>query len=207
MRMATRRWPAVTAAAAVVLLAACTGPDATPAASSPAATRSAAPSATPTPTPTPTGGVQDQSDEALGIVFEDVPELTGDEADVWNWIATYEKEYWRTMTTNEVSPAFSAIGSAAVRQSMERVAEGNAKIDAKIGGTFHVEVGGVTVDGDTATGVSCDDFADATFEDENGTYTPEEAGFDEPRRKSFTLVRGASEGIWKVETVKREGTC
>lgn len=207
MGMPTRRWLAVATAASVALLAGCTGSGPAPAASSTAPPRSTAPSATPTPTPTPTGGVQDQSDTALGIVFTDVPELSGDEADVWNWIATYEKEYWRTMTTNEVSPAFSAIGSAAVQKSMAEVVRDNRDVSATIGGTFRATVGGVTVDGDTATGVACDDYTDVTFEDADGPDTPEEAGFGEPRRKRLTLLRGQAEGIWRVETVKVEGTC
>ena len=205
MRMPTRRWPVVTAAAVVVLLAGCTTPGPTPAATTPPPSSAASP--TPTPTPTPTGGVQDQSDQALGIVFDDVPQLSGDEADVWNWIATYEKEYWRTMTTNEVSPAFAALGSAAVQKSMAQVVADNREVEATIGGTFRATVGGVTVDGDSATGVACDDYADVTFEDADGPDTPEEAGFGEPRRKRLTLQRLQGEGIWRVQTVKVEGTC
>ena len=69
---------------------------------------------TASPSPSPTGIVE-SSDPDLGIVFDDVPDLTGDEAAVYNWIATYEKAYWSTLTTNQVSTDFSLLASAEVQ--------------------------------------------------------------------------------------------
>ena len=94
----------------------------------PGLTASPTVSATPTPTPTPTaeefteelGVVFDFSDPDLQLVFEDVPrELTGDAADVYNAIALWVRESWRSITTNQVSPYLYESSSAAVIESVE----------------------------------------------------------------------------------------
>lgn len=156
---------------------------------------------------TPSSDAQDMTDPDLGIVFADVPVLRGDEADVYNVIATYEKEYWRTMTTNDVSPAFSVIGSAAVQTLMSGIVDENVAVQADIGGTFQARVSDVAVSGDTAVGRACDDYAAATFTDADGPDTPAEAGFGETRLKEMTLSRVAAERRWVVETVKVLGPC
>ncbi|WP_456789189.1 hypothetical protein [Cellulomonas sp. P5_C5] len=165
--------------------------------------------AAPTPTATATataGGVKDLSDPELGIVFEDVPVLEGDAADVYNWIATYNKEYWRTLTTNSLSPAASILASAEVRARLQQIAENNAADQAVVGGVLHSRISNIVVDGDTATGTICDDYRDATFADVNGTYTPEEAGFGGTPHKTLTLTREA-EDRWIVGKSEVEGTC
>ena len=173
-----------------------------------APTASTTPEPTPTPTPTPTSEVQDLSDPDLGIVFEQVPDLTGDAAAVYNTLATYEVEYWRMMTTNQVSPAFSVLASAEIQARIQQIAATNAAIEGgTIGGVFRAQVGEVTVDGDTATSTLCDDYRDVTFADPQGTYTPEQAGFGEPRLAKLTLTRIAAESRWLIQTSETLGTC
>lgn len=193
----------VVSAACALLLAGCTSAPAGP----PGLTASPTTSTTAAPTPTEDEGVEDLSDPELGIVFEDAPELEGDAADVYNWIATYDKEYWRTMTTNEVSPAFSLLASAEVQAKMAQIAETNRNIQGTIAGVLHSRVGNIVVDGDTATGSVCDDYRDVTFADPNGSYTPAEAGFGEPRNEKVTLTRVAAEDRWIVVSSEVEGTC
>jgi len=174
---------------------------------SPTAT-TASPTATPTPKPTASAGVvMDLSDPALGIVFEKAPDVHGDAADVYNWIATFEKEAWRTITTNQVSPAMDVIASVEVKAQGQATVDGNVKNGNHFGGVIHVRVGDLSVDGDTARGTACEDFANVTFSDAGGPDTPEQAGFGQPRLMEITLARVGAENRWKVMTLKGIGTC
>ena len=167
---------------------------------SPTVAVTVSPSASPT-------GIVESSDPDLGIVFDDVPDLTGDEADVYNWIATYEKAYWSTMTTNQVSTDFSLLASAEVQARMQQIAAQNVGIAAEIGGVIRVEVREIAVDGDSARAVACVDYSEATFADPDGTYTPDEAGFGGTFRESLTLARLATEDRWMIMTTEVEATC
>ncbi|MBO0919705.1 hypothetical protein J1G42_02555 [Cellulomonas sp. zg-ZUI222] len=193
----------VTVVVGMLALAGCTSQAVEP----PGLTASPTPqaSAEATPEPTPESSTQDMSDPELGIIFDDVPTLTGDEADVWNTVATYQVEYWRTMTTNTVSPAFAVIASADVQAVMERIATNNTADAVDIGGTFRTRVSDVTVTGDTATAAVCDDYRDATFADADGPDTPETAGFGYPRRETVQLQRLGDR--WVIGTTAGEGSC
>jgi hypothetical protein len=173
------------------------------------------PTATPTPTPTPTstesriaGTIVDLSDAELGIVFDDVPDLSGDEADVHNWIATFEVEYWRMLVTNEVSPSFSVFTSPETQAEMERIAESNAADEARIGGLYRVTIGDISVDGDTAVGTTCDNYRDVTLADATGPLTLEEEGMDVPILIEITLSRHPlAAGAWTVGSMRGLGSC
>ena len=175
-------------------------------------TTESTPTATPTPTPTSTGSriagtVVDLSDAELGIVF-DVPDLSGDEADVYNWIATYEVEYWRMLVTGEVSPSFSVFASPETQAEMERIAASNAADEARIGGVYRVTIGEIRVDGDTAVGTTCDDYRDVTLADSTGPLTLEEEGMDVPILIEITLSRHPlAEGAWIVGSMRGLGSC
>jgi hypothetical protein len=196
-------------AVVVGLVAGCSASTVEPVGVTSAAT--VAPTATPAPTPTPTvaatGVVLVLSDPALGIVFEAAPALEGDAADVYNWLATYEKEYWRTLTTNVTSPAFSVIASTELTALMERIAASNANDQSRVGGVFHVSISGISVDGDVAHGTTCDSCRDVTFADAKGSQTLEENGVSQPRLLEATLARGDVDGQWIIHTQTRIGTC
>jgi hypothetical protein len=165
-------------------------------------------SATPTPTPTPTGGAQNPTDPTLGIVFAPAPDLQGDEADVYNLIAAFEHEDWSAMVTNKLSPAFVVIASAEVQAQAQAAADWGVQHGVVVGGVRHERVDSVVVNGDTATGSACRDYANATFADATRTYgTPEEAGFGQPHLMEMTLARDSASGLWKVMTLKENGTC
>ncbi len=195
------------ACAVVVLVAGCTGNDP----DLPGLTASPSPSVTPTPTPSPTsiaGTVVDLSDPELGIVFEDVPDLSGDEADVYNWVSTFEVEYWRTLTTNSVSPGFDVFASAEERAKMARFAEQNTTAGLEIAGTYRVTIDDIVVNGDTATGLACDNYADVTLARPDGPRTLADEGIEVPRLVEFTLARSdLGEGQWIVVTSDGVGSC
>lgn len=202
----SRAWWALVPAMCVALVAGCTASDPAPVASAPAAT-TPSPMQTPTPTPTPSTEVQDMSSTDLGIVFEDVPSLTGPEAEVYNLLSTYQTEYWRTMTTNAVSPAFSILASGDVQSTMKGIVKTNKDGKIALGGVFSTTITDVKVDGEKATAAICDDYAKMTVKDPNGTYTPQEVGYGVPRHKDVTVTRAGSGMTWRVQTVKVEGSC
>jgi hypothetical protein len=166
---------------------------------------------TPTPTPTPTsilGRVQDMSDPELGIVFDDVPDLAGDEADVHNWIATFEQEYWRTLITNTVSPAFDVFTSPEIQARMAEIAANNTADQSLWGGVFHVRIADIVVDGDTATGTTCDDYRQVTLEEPGGPVSVEARGDDVPIFIRVHLVRNPiGEGLWTIQSNEGLGGC
>ena len=165
------------------------------------------PSATHTPTPSPSSSAMEQSDPGLGIVFLDPPTLTGEQVDVYNWIATYDKEYWRTLTTNQVSPALAIMASAEVQTQMQQMATENANTQSQATGTFEVHIIDVTVDGDTARGSECDSFGKVTFADNTGPRTLESEGVGQPANMELTLRRGAAPHQWMIVTSTRTGSC
>lgn len=186
----------------VALVAGCTSSDPAPVA---ATTKASTPA--PSPTPTATSEVQDLSSSDLGIVFEDVPSLTGAEAEVYNLLSSYQTEYWRTMTTNAVSPSFSVLASGDVQATMKGIVKTNKAGSIDLGGVFSTTISDVAVDGEKATAAVCDDYAKMTVKDPNGTYTPAQVGYGVPRHKDVTVTRGPSGTTWMVQTVKVEGSC
>lgn len=199
--MSRGRW-ALVPALCVALVAGCTSSDAPPVASTTKAT-------TPRPTPTPTASseVQDLSSTELGIVFQDVPSLTGAEAEVYNLLSAYQTEYWRTMTTNTVSPAFAVLASGDVQATMKGIVKTNKAGSIALGGVFSTTISDVAVDGEKATAAICDDYAKMTVQDPNGTYTPDQVGYGVPRHKDVTVTRGLTGKTWMVQTVTVEGSC
>lgn len=160
--------------------------------------------AEPSPTATPDPALE-PSDPELGIVFEDVPELSGPQVDVYNAVAAYQKEYWRMMTTNTVSPGFDVLASPEIRAMMQRIATQNAEAQARTAGVFHTRISDVAVEGDSATATVCDDFRDVIPSDPNGTYTPQEVGLDNLAKQ---LVMGRSEaGTWRALDSIPAGAC
>ena len=189
---------------ALLLLTACTSGAVEP----PGLTGSPSPTATssPTPEPTPTDGIQVHDDPELGIVFEDVPDLTGDEAEVYNWVATYQKAFWQTLRTNEVADTFATFTSAEIQETMAGIAAGNTADGVTIAGTFHTRISNVVVTGDTASAVRCSDFRDATFSNAEGTFNAVEAQWDVPQRSTLELLR-LDTGIWYVNKIVDPGSC
>ena len=186
----------------VLLLTGCTSPTVEP----PALTASPTTSATPEPSPTPTDGIQIHSNTEAGILFDDVPDLTGDEAEVYNWIATYQKAFWETLRTNEVSDTFAAFTSAEVQDSLAQPASNNAAHGFRVGGTFTTWIRDIAVTGETATAVNCDDLREATFATDAGTFSAEDVGQGVPQRYRVELLRLDS-GTWYINRFVKEGTC
>lgn len=204
--MTMRHLLPVTAVAVALLVAGCSSEAAEPAGLTASPTVAPTPSPTPEPSPSPTDGIQVHSDPEVGIVFEDVPDLTGDEAEVYNWIATYQKAYWQTLRTNEVSGILATITSADMQDRLAGIASGNAAGGVSIGGTFRTRISDIVVTGDTATGVKCDDLREATFTTAQREWTPGEVGTDVPERGTVELIR-LDDGVWYINSVAEAGTC
>lgn len=169
----------------------------------------ASPTATryPTPEPTPTDGPEDLSDPEVGIVFEDIPAVTGDAADVHNWMSTFEVKSWSSTSTNVVSASLSAFTSGTVYEDIKAVIESNEAKENVMGGVLRVRIGDISVDGDTAKGTACRNYTDVTFANAGKTYTVQEAGRDQLRLMEMTLTRVSGEDRWTIQTLAWNGTC
>ena len=189
---------------ALLLLTACTSPAVEPPGLTASPTTTPTPS--PTPEPTPTDGIQVHSDPEAGIFFEEVPDLSGDEAEVYNWIATYQKAYWQTLRTNELSGTLASIASADMQATLQQIATDNAASGVRVTGTFRTRITDIVVTGDTATGVKCDDLREATFATAEHEWTPTEVGTDVPERGTVELTR-LDGGVWYINNVLEAGSC
>lgn len=187
----------------VLLLGACSAP-AEETASDP--TPTAVETATPTPTPTPTPTVE--AEPAGPEIVVDEAALEGDAKDVHGWVETFTTEVWRTLTTNEVSPAFSIPPLAAARAQMDALVATNTAAQAQVGGTLHAAISDVVVTGDDATAVVCEDYSDVTYADAEGPKSPEQLVENVRRKVTVTLVRSPQgPGIWALTGYEDAGTC
>ncbi|NKY39947.1 hypothetical protein [Cellulomonas septica] len=153
----------VTIVCAGLLLAACTTPEPEP---TPAAATSAAPSPTPTPTPTASGPI-DRSDDALGIRFEDLPDVTGDARAALDVYTLFEVEFWRSTTDGAVAGTLEAVAAPAVLDVVRTQVDGNAGFD--VGGQTSVRFLDVQADAATATIRTCNDSTGAVVTLADGT--------------------------------------
>lgn len=186
----------------VLLLGACSAPAEEAAESTPIAVEPTTP--TPTPTPTPTAEAEPTGPE---IVVADAA-LEGDAKDVHGWVETFTTEVWRTLTTNEVSPAFSIPPLAAARAQMDAMVATNTAAQAQVGGTLHAAISDVVVNGDDATAVVCEDYADVTYSDAEGPKSPEQLVTNVRRKVAVSLVRSPQGvGIWALTGYEDAGTC
>ena len=205
--MSPRTTPPALVVAALLLLTACSSPAVEP----PGLTAPPTTSSTPTPTPAPTNGIQVHSDPATGIVFQDEPTLTGDEAEVYNWVAIYQNAFWETLRTNEPSSVFTSNASTEVQETMQRIAANNAASGVTIGGTYTTWIRDIGISTDEQSGTTtalatvCDDFRQATYTVGEESFTSEEVGTHIPQRNRYELLRVGDD--WYFNRVIADGTC
>ena len=181
-----RRTTATAIAAVVVcLLTGCTDGAEEPAGLS---TVTDTPPATPepTPTPTPTGPV-DRSDEEVGIVFVDLPDVTGDALTAIDALTLYEVEEWRAMTTGVLDPSIAFFVSQEVMEIVQAQLDGNAESGWTIDGVLVTTVDIVDADAHTAHATVCRDGVDALYTNAGVTYSAGDVGLTE--RAFFNVVR------------------
>lgn len=167
-------------------------------------------SPTPEPSPTPTDGIQVHSNPETGITFADEPDLAGDEAEVYNWVAMFQNALWDTLRTNTPSTVFMTYASAEVQASMQRIASNNTASGVQIGGTYTTTISDIAITTDdagmtTATATVCDDFRQATYTTDAGTFTAEDVEQDVPQRNTYELLHTGED--WYFNRVIGAGTC
>ncbi len=91
---------------------------------------------------------------------------------------------------------------------MEEIAATNTADQSVWSGEFHVRIADIVVDGDTATGTSCDDYRQVTVSEPSGVLGPEVTGHDVPRLLRLKLTRNpVGEGLWIVQSADGVGEC
>ncbi len=189
------------------LLAGCTGGGQEPAGLS---TVTASPTTenepTPTPSPTPTGPV-DRSDEEVGIVFEDLPQVEGDALTALDTLTLYELEEQRATKTGVFDRSLAMIASSEMLELVEYQVQQNAENGWNVGGVVVSVVDIVDADAHTAHATVCRDYADVTFTKDGVTYTAAESGYSERTLDAVIMSRLDDTSPWMVLSYERTGTC
>ena len=191
--------------ACVTLLAGCAAEKADP----PGLTASPTPAARPSaPEPTPTERTAtDLSDPELGIVFDDIPDVTGAAASAHDAAAIFEAENWRSTTTGSVSPALAPFVSPELLRKVEYSVQRNAEDGWSFDGTMHITISDVVVDAATATVSVCSDYENVLFISSDGTppQTFEELGVSRFERTTTRLSTFDDGATWRPEDTTFEG--
>jgi hypothetical protein len=195
-------------AATVALVAAVSG--CTAAATEPeglaTVTATVAPTASPTPSETPVGP-RDLSDPDLGVAFTALPDVTGDAAVAVEVYQQFEVEFWRALTTNELSPSLDVLASPAAVDWVRAQVEPNTAHGWIATGTLEVALDTTEVAVDRVQLAVCTDWREVTFVNQDGTvYEGDDMGED--ARSGMTIVLLPTDGAaWRVETYELSGTC
>ena len=201
-----RRTTAIAIAAlAMALLTGCTEGGQEPAGLSTATTTPSA-SPEPIPTPTPTGPV-DRSDEAAGIVFTNLPDLTGDALSAFDTLTLYEYLVQQSTTSGVFDSSLRIIAAPDLVEDVEYQVQQNAENGWTLSGVLGTTVAILDADAYTTHATVCHDLTDLRFSQAGAEYTADELGRDV--RTFFTVVLSRFEDTspWSVESYERTGTC
>jgi hypothetical protein len=206
-----RVWAAVAIASTLAASAAGCSSDDEPVA--PASTGASTPTPTPaiaaTPTPAPSAspvadGPVDRSDKKLGIVFTDLPDVTGAKAAPIDAYTLFESDFWRATTTGKIPAEMRAFTSPGAYAIVKAQVDGNKNAGFTVAGTNRIAFLDTDSTKDTATVATCQDAADWQFTDSDGkVQSGSDAGFG---KVVVTMTLTKPEGLpWQVETVKNTG--
>ncbi len=195
----------VVGALAMSLLTGCTGGGQDPAGLS---TVTAPPSASaePTPTPTPTGPV-DRSDEAAGIVFKDLPDVTGDALKALDTLTLYELKVQQSTTSGVLDPSLQIIAAPDLVDRVAYQLQQNQEKGWTVGGVMGATVTIVDADAYTAHATVCHDLAKVTLTNAGVEYTAAETGRTDRTLHTVVMSRVDDSTPWAVESYEKTGTC
>lgn len=188
------------------LLAGCDGGGQEPAGLTTVTASPTATEPTPTPTPTPTGPV-DRSDEEVGIVFEDLPDVTGDALTALDTLTLFEVEEWRAMTTGAIDSDIAFFVAPEVVDLVQAQLDGNVEGGWTVDGVLTVTVQAIDADAHTAHATVCRDDGSALYTDASGTYTPAELDLPDALLFNAVLSRIDETSPWMLESYDGAGTC
>ena len=181
----------------VLLLTACTSEAPEPAPASTSASPTSAPTPTSTPTPTASGPM-DRSDAALGIQFENLPDVTGDARAALDVYTYFEVEFWRSTVDGKLSDAILTVADPDVVALVQAQVDGNAGLT--VGGENRIEISDIVADAATATLTTCQDTSGFLVTDADGkVWTGVELG-EQPTTVTVGLTK--EPGLpWRVVSI------
>ncbi|WP_156374042.1 hypothetical protein [Cellulomonas sp. Leaf334] len=146
----------------------------------------------------------DRSDAALGIQFENLPDVTGDARAALDLYTLFEVEFWRSTTEGAVSDLIPAVANPAVVGVVQTQVDGNASRNLKISGQTGVRILDVVADAASATITTCQDPTAALVTYEDGSVVSAgEAGAS--ALKVVAGLRKEPDLPWQVVTVENSG--
>lgn len=161
----------------------------------------------PTPSPTVEGPI-DRSDPDLGIVFTDLPDVSGDARSALDMLTLFEVEFWRALSTGAFDPSIGLIASPDVAAIVKAQVDGNVERGWTIDGVFHVTADIIEADAATARATMCEDFTDGIFTNDGVTYSADEIDLAEASLIEVTLSRSeGADGPWTVTSYAHTDQC
>lgn len=152
---------------------------------------------TPTAEPSDTGGVLDLSDDANGIFFAELPDVTGEEAAVLNAANTYNLLDWRALQANAIPAELPGTVAPPVLTYLESQVTRQVENGSHLGGEVTFTSTVVELAADVAVVETCVDQTGMTIVRADGTsMTSAEAGSPATALVTLTLAGGA--GAWAV---------
>jgi len=167
---------------------------------------------TPTPTPSPTpastavtaDGVIDRTDTDLGIVFTDLPDLTGPAIDALNTYTLFETDSWKATTTSKIPGDLAQITSGSVFDTVKTQADTNKKNGYTIDGVNRIAITDVKDTSSTkATIVTCQSDEDWAVTNKSGDIEKNLG----PVVVTATVERPAGMPAWQVSSYAVGDAC
>ncbi|WP_148076554.1 hypothetical protein [Cellulomonas sp. PhB150] len=147
----------------------------------------------------------DRSDPALGIAFEQIPDVTGPQAEAMNSLMQFQVEFWRSRTAGKVSPAIKDLATDDALAQVKDVVTTNKKDGWTTGGKVTSTYGKLSGSQRLVVVDLCSDERQATYT-RGGTVT---SGADLPtaRQKVRAEVAVQPTGAWAVQTYRPGASC
>lgn len=174
------------------------------------------PTVTPAPTPTPTptedpspepgaDGPMDRSDTDLGIVFHDLPAVSGDARAALDVLTLFQVEFWRALSSGEIDPLMSTLAAPEVVSVVQAQLDGNASGGWTLLGPVSVTPSIDEATEHVAVGSVCLDYSEGLFVNDGITHTAAEVEMDEGLLADTELAKDS--GRWVVTGWEATGTC
>lgn len=170
----------------------------------------ASPSATPespSASPTPVDAPIDRSDPDLGIVFTDLPDVTGDARSALDTLTLFEVEAWRAQKGGVMNDVISLIASSEMVALLQAQLDGNAEGGWTLSGELDVAITVEQADAQSALATVCQDWSKVISTQDGVAHTAEDLGEQGGYLFEVPMSRASADGPWSVVYYERTGTC
>ena len=160
----------------------------------------------PTPSPTVEGPI-DRSDPDLGIVFTDLPDVTGDARSALDMLTLFEVEFWRAQSSGNYDSGIGLIAAPDVTSVVKAQVDGNNAGGWSLSGVLTIRAAVDQATEVSATASVCRDFSEVLFSNAGVTQSASEVGIVAGDLVEVSMSRDGADGGWTVGSYAVAGTC